>query len=1323
MDVVRRFLPASSPLSHKLLRMLALVCMIGGLLSFSAHAQMTVGHITGTVTDPSGAVLAGAQVTLTNEGTSVPQRTVTTSTGSYTFEQVIAGTYSLRVDAPGFTAQATHGIAVHVQETVTQNYKLAVGNVTTQVTVTEATPLLQAQEASTGQEVDEQLVNDLPLVGRDWTTLAHIAPGVTTVNGGSQSGMTFSSNGVNSVQNDMRLNGVDDNMEFYGGMGGISIESSTSIIPPPDGLQEFKLQESNYSAEFGHSTGSVMDAVIKSGSNTYNGDLWEYVRNTDFNANNWFSNGFNGSHTPRPAYHENQYGGTVGGPMRLPFHQGGVKNTFWFLDAQQISISAPNFYTDSVPTCGVLGAANVGACSTTSMLGSGFKNMQDMLTVGGTNTDSEGRIFPAGTIMDPATTRTVAGGGTLDPITGYTNSGTNAITVRDPIGTHWSQNNGANLAGITNFTSTGSGNQAQYLNLIPGTGAGNRIDSNAVSLLSLYPIPTTLQNATTGNKFTSNLYLTRNYKITVDQYDFRVDTSLNANNLIWGVFDQFNALQNTQGALPGYAEGANYGAGSNWSPHWAMAASFTHIFNPTTTNVMHFGYESDSDYNTPPYGNTSGVAASFGMAGLENNGTATGPGLGGLPNFSISKLPGLGVSGYNPFTHIVKAWELEEILTKIHGNHTINVGYQLTDISAWMRQPTAGAGQITYNGAFSDITGNDTGYTSMADMLLTPNQGYSYGTNPGVTGTPYDVGGAASIVLSTANFIGSQRWYNAGFFQDDWKITPKLTINIGARYDKYGPTLEVNDHQGNLVPAGAGNGLFGQGNGTSTNSTNDHSVDPALASGYGNFGGGGAGSNGTYFLPNKTCASTQAFTGFVNELTADGINIQCTSNRGVMGVDKLDFAPRVGFAYQYRPDIVVRGGFGITYGSLGNIGAAPYVLGNNYPFVYSAQQSANGSSTIPIQVAGLTPQPTSGSTLTPTIENAFTSTNISSPANASIKGIQVAGMGTGDNYQTPYMESYNLTVQKQLGSHDSVQLAYVGDIGQHLDSRGTNNQPSIFLPSGTGQAAYSPFPDLALESAWLSTNGHSMYNSMQAVYNHEVSLGLNLTANYTWSKCMTDAADISERLPPRAQFLPGFGIASEYSTCIDNANQTFHASGSYDLPFGTGKQFLSSASHAENLIIGGWALNGIFAYQTGQPFTIPSANNVPSGMSADANIVGNQYEGAKTPSAWLNKNAFQTPPLITSVGETDLGFAPLGPKQMQSVGPTFFNIDSSIFKNFAIKGDSTYLQFRAEQFNLANHGQFNNPSSQLNYKSNGFAALSSVRNANRIMQLSLKLYY
>ena len=262
---------------------------------------------------------------MTNSGTNLSQRTVSTSTGSYTFEQVDPGTYSLHAEAKGFSAANTNGIVVHVQQTVTQNYQLAIGNVTTQVTVSEAIPLLQAQDASVGQEVNEQLVNNLPLVGRDWTTLAHIAPGTTAVNG--QAGTTsesFSSNGVNSVQNDIRLNGIDDNMEFYGGFGTITTEGATSIIPAPDALQEFKLEEGNYNAQFGHSTGSVMDAVIKSGTNTYKGNLWEYVRNTVFNANDWFQNH---SNIPRSPYHENQFGGSVGGPVRLPFRKSGLQGT------------------------------------------------------------------------------------------------------------------------------------------------------------------------------------------------------------------------------------------------------------------------------------------------------------------------------------------------------------------------------------------------------------------------------------------------------------------------------------------------------------------------------------------------------------------------------------------------------------------------------------------------------------------------------------------------------------------------------------------------------------------------------------------------------------------------------------------------------------------------------------------------------------------------------------------------------------------------------------------------------------------------------------
>jgi hypothetical protein len=1220
---------STSMLLRRALRHLALGFVVSALLSLTVSAQLTVGHITGTITDTSGAVIVGAQITLTNDGTGAETRTLSTSAGSYTFEQVDPGTYSLHVEAKGFTTDITNGVVVHVQETVTQNYKLAVGDVTTQVTVIEAVPLLQAQDASVGQEVNEQLVNNLPLVGRDWTTLAHISPGTTAVNGSAGAAEAFSSNGVNSVQNDMRLNGIDDNMEFYGGFGTITIEGATSIIPAPDALQEFKLEEGNYSAQFGHSTGSVLDAVIKSGSNTYKGDLWEYLRNTAFNANDWFQNHNN---IPRSPYHQNTFGGAIGGPMRLPFHQRGVKNTFWFFDAERTIISAPRTYTETVPTTG--------------MVNSGFQNMSDLIQYNsGSNTDSLGRRFPTGTIMDPATTRYVHCG-QADPVTGLPGpacTGTTVVgTVRDPFYT-------GSVVGVTDYTTV----PITALDQIPS----GRIDPNAVKLLELYP-------KQTGSGFINNWVAPRTYNLTLNQYDLRIDSSINQNNIIWGVWDVYDALEIQPGILPGAAQGANYGAGTDWSPHWALAGSYTHIFSPTFTNVFRVGGQDAQDFNVPPYGNQTGIPAQYGIQGVPG-GTA----LGGLPNITLNNMASLGLSGYNPVSHSTPNWEIDEVLTKIHGNHTFNMGYQLTDILAHLRQPTAGAGQLQYTGQFSDITTKDTGYTSMADMLLAPANSYS-------SGLGYYEGGPSTVVLSTANFIDSQRWYNAAFFQDDWKITPKLTLNLGLRWDHYGATKEMNDRQTNLVGAGAGNG-----------------------------------PGGILYVPNSTCHSLPS--NFVTELTTDNISVRCTADRGLLAVQKLNFAPRLGFAFQLRPSFVIRAGYGITYGSLGNIGAAPYVLGNNYPFVFSVQSLA-GSSTVPI---------TYGNGGLPSLENAFQEINISSPTNATIKGLQIAGMGINDKYLTPYIESYNLTLEKQVGTHDAIQLAYVGDVGRHLDTRGTYNQPSTFIVPGANQYAYSPFPDLGLLGAWLVTTSTSSYNSMQAVYNHQISAGLNVTANYTYGHCMTDEADISERIPYRAQFLNGFGIAGDYTTCNDDAKSVFHASGGYDLPFGAGKEFLGSLSHAENQIVGGWSLNYIFTYQSGQPFTVPSAVATSGGFTADADIVGNQYASAKTVNHWLNASAFATPPIYDGSAGDDQGFAPLGPTQMQSRGPSFFNIDSSVSKNVAIKGDSTYLQFRAEAFNLLNHPQFSNPGS-LNYTSpNTFASITSVRNATRIMQLALKLYF
>ena len=453
---------------------------------------------------------------------------------------------------------------------------------------------------------------------------------MTTLNSQSQSGTSFSANGVNAVQNDLRLNGVDDNMEFYGGFGTITIQPSASVLPVPDALLEFKLEEGNYSAQFGHSTGSVVDAVIKSGTNTYKGALWEYLRNTDFNANDWFAN-HNG--IPRPSYHENQFGGTIGGPVRLPFHRRGVKNTFWFFDAQRLIISAPSYYTETVPTDG--------------MVNSGFHDLSDLIRYNsGSNTDVLGRVFPTGTIMDPATTRYV-GCGQNDPVTGLPGpactgsqaNGTAVSTVRDPFYT-------GSVVGVTNYTTVPFTN----LDQIPS----GRIDPNAVKLLDLYPAPIK------SGQFINNWYAPRNYHITINQYDLRIDSRINENNIVWAVWDVYDALEDQPGILTGVAQGANYGAGTDWSPHSALAGSYTHILNPTLTNVFRAGWQDAKDYNIPPYGNVSGIPAQYGIQGVPG-GTA----LGGLPNIGISNLASLGVSGYNPVSHSTPNWEIDEVLTKL----------------------------------------------------------------------------------------------------------------------------------------------------------------------------------------------------------------------------------------------------------------------------------------------------------------------------------------------------------------------------------------------------------------------------------------------------------------------------------------------------------------------------------------------------------------------------------------------------------------------------------------------------------------------------------
>ncbi|MGB6497401.1 MAG: carboxypeptidase-like regulatory domain-containing protein, partial [Candidatus Acidiferrum sp.] len=272
----------------------ASMAMMAGLalLFFCARplcAQVDAGAILGNVTDSSGAAVHGATVTLTNEGTSAALSSTTEADGSYKFSPVRIGSYKLTVTYQGFQTSTQVGVKVDVGAQVVVNFSLKPGKVTETIEVTAAAPVLQSQDASVGQVVNSRSVNDLPLNGRNFTFLAQLAAGVTTpqadTRGNAQFG-AFSANGNRPAQNNYLLDGIDNNSDTVDFLNG----TNYVVLPPVDAIQEFKVQTSDFSAEFGRSGAAVLNATIKSGTNEFHGDVWEFFRNDKLDAADFFEN-------------------------------------------------------------------------------------------------------------------------------------------------------------------------------------------------------------------------------------------------------------------------------------------------------------------------------------------------------------------------------------------------------------------------------------------------------------------------------------------------------------------------------------------------------------------------------------------------------------------------------------------------------------------------------------------------------------------------------------------------------------------------------------------------------------------------------------------------------------------------------------------------------------------------------------------------------------------------------------------------------------------------------------------------------------------------
>ncbi len=1206
----------------------ALLLLIAISITASLKAQIDAGGITGTITDSSGAIVVGAKVTLINEATRASQSTESTSTGVYNLGALKPGLYTLRATSTGYSTWVTESLSVHVQQTLTVDINLTAGAVTQQVIVTANTPQLQAENAAIGQTIGTESVNNLPLNGRNWVSLAQLSAGVSTApvgqptsSAGTSGSAFFSVGGVSLWQNDIRLNGINNNIELF---GGASIGTNATITPPPDAIQEFKIQNGDYNAEFGHSTGGIVNAVTKSGTSNLHGNLWEYLRNEAFDANDYISNL---NKKPRAEYRQNQFGGTIGGPVYIPKFYKQTDKTFFFFSYQGTRIIIPASSTASVPT--------------TAMRNSGYTNLQDILTyTTGTKTDALGRTIALGTILDPATTRVVAAGAT-DPVSLLPNRTASAIYVRDPF------YNGGSVAGIKDFTGV-----KNFLNVLPAS----RLNANSISLLGVYPSPT---KQGVANNFFYNPKQTQNG----NQYDLRIDHSFSSRDLVFVSVDWNRTAYDIPGALPGIAVGQS-GALSPKYPASAIAVGYTHIFSPSLVNDIHFGRNHINQNSLSSYGNVSGIPAMFGIQGIPqiaNNG--------GLPPIGLSGLTSLGVRGYNPTLSDIGSYEVVENLTKSHGSHTFKMGVQFDHIRGTITQPPYGRGNFSYTGQYSDVVNNNSTLLGVADLLLTP----TGSTVP--NGIDY-LGGLTSYSGSNFAQTSYTRHYIGAYAQDDWKVTPGLTLNLGLRWDYFPPYSEGSGRQANFIADG------------------------------------GNGPTGTLYIPTEGCSVPRSAS-FDALLASSNIQLKCVPKSALGQTQVTNFSPRVGFAYQFLPKTVIRGGYGIAYGALANTGYSG-TLGANYPFEYTVTNNSSNSYTRFLASNGQTA----------TVQNAFAATNYNDPSVLSGSGLNLIGRQL--DYHTPYLQVYNLTIQNQFTSKDSIQAGYVGSVGRHLNAGAMgHNSTSKILPPGTNVYNYIPFPKFSYNSNYETTNAVSSYNSLQLTYVRQAAHGLSVLANYTFSRCLSDQATINS-VPGtyRAPWLPGFGIDADYTLCDTHTAHITHLSGTYELPIGSRRAVLGNANRFVDAIVGGWSTNFIVTYQSGQPFSVtcPTATTANFGCFALVKPGADIYAGGHTQSHWLNASAFANPPVATAVGQSD--YSPLGAKPMQALGPGYFNMDASFFKDFILPRELR-LQFRAESFNVTNNAQLGQPASgSLNFLNTAtFSTITSLRGGPRRVQLALKFAF
>jgi Carboxypeptidase regulatory-like domain/TonB dependent receptor len=1240
--------------SSRLFHSLSLFTVLLLCLAPLTQGQSTYGSITGLVTDSTGAAVADAKVTLTNTGTQETRTQNTGSDGLYSFVNLIPGNYRVDVEKSGFKHFTRQNASVDVNQSARIDATLTVGQVTESIEVTAQTSLLQPETSSLGQVVDQREANELPLNGRNIYNLTTITPSV--VPQGNTIGTVVGKNPFDFANYQIGGAFANEAAEYLDGQPlNIGYINLPLVVPTQDSITEFKVQYNNLGPEWGKFAGGVINLSTKSGTNTWHGTAYEYLRNKVFNANEYFNKqqelSTGHSNTP-PPFTQNQYGADIGGaPIK--------DKTFVFFSWEAFRLRSGTVFSTNVPTAA----------------------------------ERTGDFSGAG------------------------------ATIYDPLSVNPAACTNPNIA----CPRTAFGG-----NMIPST----RINPTSNFLLKYLPLP----NSTGAFNFVKATSTGGN----IDEYVVRADQNITSRQRIFGRYSHWKMLSLAQDP---FGTGLCKDRCQENTKSNSAAIGYNIAFTPTTILDLNVS-ASRFIYLRNPI--NSGF--DFTQEGWPASYTPVVPKIERTPLtpcFAISDPTVTCSQGQSAISDYNTQVNFSPQVTMIRGKHQLNWGGQLEMGYDNYLQTNTGGGLISFNGSWTQsLARNFTGATGgvdFADFLL----GFGLGQ-----GAAFGNQTTGSLVISGP--VSGKQTYRALYFGDNWKITPKLTLNLGLRYELQGPWSERYDKMTYFDPRATNSSVTGCG------------------------GTAGSPCIGDLFL----------------------VKTGRNSSRNNLPLSKDQFMPRLGFAYAIDSKTVVRGGFGTFFiPNYVSFGTNPYVdpvssatsnffASNDKGLTPSATLNQNTCSLASpggaanFACTGQGPFGTSSAIALVSVPGRNPQPNVSqyilNQSNFSATGYTVQKYG--------YLEQFNLDLQRELPAGFFVDIAYAGSHGVHLPQFNTNiNQiPDSFIRQAQQQAAAGqpvtiaqpvanpftcplcnpvnalpgglspgsmvqgqldrPFP----QYAGLNLNGQgccdSSYNALQATVTRRFQGGGTLLVAYTNAKLMSNTDTLTSWL--EGGTTGGVGgiqdwnnLAAERSLSSQDISQRLVISYVLDLPFGRGKRFASDYTGVKNGIVSGWGIDGTTTFQRGFPVKISSGSgNSLTALSLGTgtlrpNVVPGCHKSLPGGSTrkigeWFNTGCFAAAPAwgFGDEARVDATLRQDGVK----------NFDFAIFKRtYFGPEDRMNIEFRTEFFNLFNRPQFGPPNGTCVVSdlgncafdpgtgtgSKSFGVVSNTVNLPRLIQFGLRFSF